>query len=66
MREDAMRVPSIGLPVDERRIAREGMRLAEQLLRNYRDPPSLMELAIARLTQGWFVLLGTNRGYRRD
>ena len=34
-----MRVPSIGLPLDERRIVREGYRLAERMLRDYRDPP---------------------------
>ena len=33
-----MRVPSIGLPLDERRIVREGYRLAERMLRDYRDP----------------------------
>lgn len=36
-----MRVPSIGLPLDERRIVREGYRLAERMLANYQDPPSL-------------------------
>ena len=40
MREVDMRVPSIGLPLDERRIVREGYRLAERMLANYRDPPS--------------------------
>lgn len=35
-----MRVPSIGLPLDERRIVREGYRLAERMMRDYRDPPS--------------------------
>ena len=34
-----MRVPSVGLPLDERRIVREGYRLAERMLANYRDPP---------------------------
>jgi hypothetical protein len=37
-----MRVPSIGLTTDERRIVAEGYRLAEHMLRNYQDPPSLM------------------------
>lgn len=37
-----MRVPSIGLPLDERRIVREGYRIAERMLDNYRDPPSLL------------------------
>ena len=36
-----MRVPSIGLTRDERRIVEEGYRLAEHMLRNYQDPPSL-------------------------
>jgi hypothetical protein len=36
-----MRVPSIGLPLDERRIVREGYRLAERMLANYEDPPRL-------------------------
>jgi hypothetical protein len=35
-----MRVPSIGLPLDERRIVREGYRLAERMLRDYQDPPA--------------------------
>jgi len=37
-----MRVPSIGLTRDERRIVEEGYRLAEHMLRNYQDPPSLL------------------------
>ncbi|WP_156460510.1 hypothetical protein [Devosia sp. Root635] len=36
-----MRVPSIGLTRDERRIVAEGYRLAEYMLRNYHDKPSL-------------------------
>ena len=36
-----MRVPSIGLTRDERHIVEEGYRLAEHMLRNYQDPPSL-------------------------
>jgi hypothetical protein len=36
-----MRVPSIGLTSDERRIVAEGYRLAEYMLRDYRDPPSI-------------------------
>jgi hypothetical protein len=38
-----MRVPSFGLPLDERRIVREGYRLAERLLADYRDPPTIVE-----------------------
>lgn len=36
-----MRVPSIGQPLYERQIVREGMRIAEHMLRNYHDKPSL-------------------------
>ena len=35
-----MRVPSVGLTRDERRIVAEGYRLAEYMLRNYEDRPS--------------------------
>lgn len=45
MREAAIRVPSVGLTLDERRIVREGYRVAEHMLRNYQDPPSLLALA---------------------
>ena len=38
-----MRVPSIGLTPDERRIVEEGYRLAEYMLRDYQDPPRLMD-----------------------
>ena len=34
-----MRVPSVGLTSDERRIVAEGYRIAEHMLRNYQDPP---------------------------
>ena len=34
-----MRVPSVGLPLDERRIVREAYQLAERMLRNYDDAP---------------------------
>lgn len=40
-----MRVPSIGLTRDERRIVAEGYRLAEYMLRNYQDPPSVLATA---------------------
>lgn len=36
-----MRVPSIGLPLDERRIVREAYRVAEHMMRDYRDPPTM-------------------------
>ena len=38
-----MRVPSIGLPLDERLIVREAYRMAERMLADYRDPPGLVE-----------------------
>ena len=49
-----MRVPSIGLTSEERRIVAEGHRLAKHMLRNYQDPPSLASmigkwLALARI-----------------
>lgn len=47
-----MRVPSIGLPLDERRIVREGYRLAERMLANYQDKPSLMDNL-----KSWLVLV---------
>jgi hypothetical protein len=58
-----MRVPSIGLPLDERLIVREGYRLAEHLLRDYRDPPRGLAAAIGT----WLAycrqsLLGTATG----
>ena len=36
-----MRVPSVGLSLDERRIVEEGYAFAERALRGYRDPPPL-------------------------
>jgi hypothetical protein len=44
-----MRVPSIGLPLDERRIVREGYRLAERMLANYQDKPGMLETVRAWL-----------------
>ncbi len=41
-----MRVPSVGLTLEERRIVREGMALAERLMADYADPPG-----------GWRALL---------
>jgi hypothetical protein len=38
-----VRVPSIGLPLDERLIIREGYRWAERMLRDYQDPPTFSE-----------------------
>lgn len=34
-----MRVPSVGLTLEEYRIVREGYELAEHLMRDYQDPP---------------------------
>jgi len=56
-----MRVPSIGQPLDERRIVREGYRLAERMLADYRDPPGLIELATAQLTMWRQRMLGAFR-----
>ncbi len=50
-----MRVPSVGLTRDERHIVEEGYRLAEHMLRNYQDPPSL----VATLGK-WLALLRTS------
>jgi hypothetical protein len=42
-----MRVPSIGVTLEERReireFVREGYALAERMLANYRDPPTMFE-----------------------
>tara|TARA_R110002124_G_scaffold114535_51_gene269752 strand:+ start:3397 stop:3582 length:186 start_codon:yes stop_codon:yes gene_type:complete len=45
-----MRVPTIGQPLDERRIVREGYRIAERMLADYRDPPGLIEIAATWLS----------------
>lgn len=50
-----MRVPSVGLTRDERHIVEEGYRLAEHMLRNYQDPPSL-----AATVRKWLTLLRTS------
>ena len=41
-----MRVPSVGLDRDERHIVAEGYRLAEYMLRDYEDRPTLVATAI--------------------
>lgn len=46
-----MRVPSIGLPLDERRIVREGYALAERMMRNYEDKPDLGTILVRALMQ---------------
>jgi len=53
-----MRVPSIGLPLDERRIVREGYRLAERMLRDYQDPPSIR--ATIGQWLGWLKVLANH------
>ena len=66
MWEVAIRVPATGLTLEERRIVREGYRLAEYLLRDYRDPPSLVETigsSVARCRQ---AVLDLYRGVARD
>ena len=52
-----MRVPSIGLPLDERRIVREGYRLAERMLAGYQDPPSLAATVRTWLAQRGIKIL---------
>ena len=47
-----MRVPNTGFCLEERLIVREGYRLAERLLRDYRDPPDGLALAISNWLAG--------------
>jgi hypothetical protein len=48
-----MRVPSIGLTLEERVITREGYRFAERLLRGYQDPaPGVFEMIGKGVTSG--------------
>jgi hypothetical protein len=49
-----MRVPSIGLTLEERRIVREGYALAERMLAGYQDPPGFFETI-----GGWLMQLGS-------
>lgn len=49
-----MRVPSIGLTPEERRIVREGYEVAEQLMRGYQDPPGLVTTWLIE-TRNWTV-----------
>jgi hypothetical protein len=55
-----MRVPSIGLPLDERRIVREGYRLAERMLAGYEDPPGPAAIVGKWLAQLRIVVLARN------
>lgn len=63
-----MRVPSIGLTLDERRIVREGYQVAEAMLRDYEDPPaSLLATTIGQwLAAGRRALNGLRRALIRD
>lgn len=45
---------------------REGYRLAEQLLRDYRDPPSLVATVGSLLSRCRQAVLGLYRGLVRD
>lgn len=59
-----MRVPNTGLDPELRRIVSDGYRLAERLMRNYRDPePGLMT---ALLTAGQQAILGFYRAVLRS
>lgn len=61
-----MRVPSIGLPADERRIVAEGYRIAERMMADYRDPPSLIEMARTRLGNCRQALIEVYQVLRRE
>lgn len=63
-----MRVPSIGLTLDERRIVREGTQLAERLMRNYRDTswPGLLPLFANVLASSRDAMRGLYRGIIRS
>lgn len=53
-----MRVPSIGLTLADRRelraIVAEGYRIAEYMMRNYRDPPTALSML-----RDWFAQVRT-------
>lgn len=53
-----MRVPSIGLPLDERRIVREGYRIAEAMMANYREPRGFLDTTLAALQNARQTLAG--------
>ena len=55
-----MRVPSVGLPLDERRIVREGYQLAERMLAGYEDPPGLIATIGKWLAQLRIMVLARN------
>jgi hypothetical protein len=64
--EAAMRVPSVGLSLEERRIVREGYRLAEHLLRDYRDPPGLIDVIRQWIANISALASTPSRSRRRD
>lgn len=53
-----MRVPSTGLKLDERLIIREAYRIAEHMMRNYRDPPTLVEIVTQWLSSARQTMRG--------
>lgn len=62
-----MRVPSVGLKLDERRIIREGYQLAESMLRDYVDPPrgfaavpGLLFAALDQTMRGLYRVIARN------
>ncbi|KKC32166.1 hypothetical protein [Devosia psychrophila] len=56
-----MRVPSIGLKLDERLIIREGYRIAEHMMRNFRDPPTTIEIVSQWLASARQTMIGLYR-----
>lgn len=57
-----MRVPSIGLTREERVIIREGYRIAEAMLRDYRDPPSTFTIVLGKCrAMGRELMQGVSR-----
>lgn len=61
-----MRVPNTGLDAETRAIMREGLRLAESLLRDYRDPPTLSDAIGAWLGHWRDATLGLYRALVRN
>ena len=57
-----MRVPNTGLDAEMRQIIRDGYRFAERLMRDYRDPPGLIEKFVADSRQ---MALGLYRAFVR-
>ena len=62
-----MRVPNTGLDAEMRRFVRDGYRLAERLMRSYRDPePRLIAAARSLLASANQAALGLYRAVVRD